>query len=195
MKKLALVVLIGLMAILPTFAQENITNPTLLERFLGSSRETILNRKLVGPYTVSVSGERFPDKGYFLLDISAPDGVDLSTVQVAATFEGVIEYDPQAEEQEMTDPITREAVYQEGLFVINPIPTEGAETWLVTLNITDASDTYTSDFVSVIWPRSPELPVPLAIGALAFPLVLMGLVLLGFRQMNTPLMRPQLVEG
>ena len=196
MRRLIFLLAITVLGILPIYAQENIANPTLIERFLGSSRETMLNRKLVGPYTVSISGERFPDKGYFLLDVSASDSVDLATLEVTATFVGVIGYDPQEETQETADPITKEAVYKDGLFVINPIPTEGADTWLVTLEITDATDTYTADFVSVIWPRSPQLPVPLAIGALILPLALVGIVLLAFRQFRVPMMQnPQEVAA
>lgn len=163
-------------------AQSDIPNTSLMDRFLGSSLETILYRKPIGDLYLSITGERFDDRGYFLLDIVTPEPINVQDLDFTFVFT------PMTEEGENKDEaVTRQAQFEEGRFVISPIPTEGADTWKIDIALTDAKGTHHAEFVSIIWPRSPVLPSWLAILSLLFPATIATAILLTFNRVHIPL--------
>jgi len=145
-------------------AQSDIPNTSFMDRFLGSSLETILYRKPIGDLYLSITGERFEDRGYFLLDIVTPEPIRLQDLDFTFVFT------PMTEEGENTDEaVTRQAQFEAGRFVLSSIPTEGADAWKIDIALTDAQGTHHAEFVSIIWPRSPVLPSWLAVLSLLFP--------------------------
>ena len=181
----------------------------LLNR-ISSTEEKIANRLPVGPYYVTVEGERFVDSGFFRLDVSSPQGLptDQLAVSVALTPTGDEDEASLAEAVDADaafadgadaapEPIaqTFEAPYENGEYFVGALPFDESERWLVEIQIADGDGLYRGEFTTWIWPRSPEPPLLFVIGSIAVPILLVVGAIAFFAARGVRLMEPRRQEA
>ncbi len=181
----------------------------LLNR-VSSTEEKIANRLPVGPYYVTVEGERFVDSGFFRLDVTSPQGLptDQLDVSVALTPTGDEDEASLADAGEAdaasadsasaaAEPIaqTFEAPYENGEYFIGALPFDESERWLVEIQIADSGGLYRGEFTTWIWPRSPEPPLLFVIGSIAVPIGLAVGAIALFAARGVRLMEPRREEA
>ena len=144
----------------------------LLRDGLGAE-ERLLYKKPVGPYTVTVNGERLIERTYFKLDIRR-DGepvADEITVEVKIT--------PPDSAGSKIQRYT--AVYKASYFIVDPILLRatqnwGDDLWLVDIRISAPAESVDTTFTMQVYPPKPSAPFIFRAVSILLPIA----VVLGF---------------
>ncbi|MCG8353235.1 MAG: hypothetical protein MI924_36170 [Chloroflexales bacterium] len=150
---------------------------------VSSTEEKIINKLPIGPYYITVEGERFVDSGYFRIDVTSPNNVPTDQLDIVVDLEPTewaleeladssgaalaatsIEPDSLAQ--------TFVAEYRNGEYFVDSLPFHAAEEWLVNVRITDSDGAHSGEFDTFVWPRSPEPPLPFVIGSIVLPIAI-----------------------
>lgn len=208
---LATVVLLAILLLTmpqPIAAQGIPSVNDLLNR-ISSTEEKIANRLPVGPYYVTIEGERFVDSGFFRIDVTSPEGLptDQLDVLVALTPTGdeddasladAVDADAASADGASAAPEppvqTFEVPYENGEYFVGSLPFNESERWLVEIQIADGDGLHRGEFSTWIWPRSPEPPLLFVIGSIAVPIGLAVGAIVLFAVRGVRLMEPRREE-